>query len=394
MKRFLIVGAGFSGAVLVRELVERLDCRATVIDQRDHLAGNCHTSRDARSGVMLHLYGPHVFHTGNERVWQYVNRFGKFGPFINRIKAVTPRGVFSLPVNLLTINQFFGKTFAPEEARVFLDQLGDPDIREPQNFEEQALRFMGRELYETFFHGYTRKQWGCEPRELPAAVLKRLPIRFNYDDNYYADPYQGIPVDGYSALVEKILNHEKISLQLNTPFTRELRSCHDHTFYSGAIDAFFGHRLGRLGYRTATFERIDADGDFQGNAILNYPDISVPYTRIHEPKHFTPWETHDQTVAFREYSQETGPNDTPYYPKNLAADQQKYADYHALAAREKNLSFLGRLGTYRYLDMDKTIAEALALADEFIVAAQKRQTVGLLKINRALGLPNRPIRQH
>ncbi|MDR2462753.1 MAG: UDP-galactopyranose mutase [Verrucomicrobiales bacterium] len=364
-KHYLIVGAGFSGAVLARELAERTGKHVTVIDERAHLAGNCHTRRDSVSGVMLHQYGPHIFHTNSGRVWEYANRHAKFYPFVNRVKAVTKRGVFTLPVNLLTINQFFNKTFRPDEAREFLTTLGDASISEPQNFEEQALKFIGRELYETFFHGYTKKQWGCEPRELPASVLKRLPVRFSYDDNYYADRHQGIPEEGYTAIVEKILAHPNISVRLHTAFAHEMIGHYAHTFYSGTIDGFFNHQLGRLGYRTMIFERVDADGDYQGNAVLNYPDTAVPYTRIHEHKHFAPWEEHAKTVAFREYSKETADGDAPFYPKNLPADRQRYQEYLQLAAHRKDVTFIGRLGTYRYLDMDTTIAAALTLADEY-----------------------------
>jgi len=366
MKTILIVGAGFSGAVLARELAERMESSILVLDNRDHIGGNCHTYRDPTSKVMIHKYGPHIFHTKNERVWDYINRFASFGPYTHRVKAITARGAFSLPVNLLTINQFFGKTLSPKEAYSLLQKLGDTTISEPANFEEQALKFVGRDLYEAFFYGYTKKQWGCEPTKLPASLLKRLPIRFNYDDNYFFDPHQGIPLDGYSAIIEKILSHPKIQVQLNTTFQHDMISKFDHVFYSGTIDCFFDYQLGRLGYRTVTFERIDAEGDFQGNAQINYTDLNVPFTRIHEHKHFTPWETHEKTVAFREYSKETEPGDTPYYPKNLQADQALYQRYQELAKTQPKITFIGRLGTYRYLDMDTTIAEALTVADEFI----------------------------
>jgi UDP-galactopyranose mutase len=371
MKTILIVGAGFSGAVLARELVEQTDCTVSILDQREHIGGNCHTHRDPATQVMIHQYGPHIFHTKNERVWEYANRFTSFGPYTHRVKAITAHGVFSLPINLLTINQFFGKRLSPDEAYSLLLRLGDTSISEPLNFEEQALKFVGRELYEAFFYGYTKKQWGCEPSELPASLLKRLPIRFNYDDNYFFDPHQGIPVDGYSAIIDKILSHTKIQVQLNTPFHHEMTSKFDHVFYSGTIDGFFDYQLGRLGYRTVTFERIDAEGDFQGNAQINYTDLSVPFTRIHEHKHFTPWETHEKTVAFREFSKETTLSDTPYYPKNLQVDQALYQSYRQLAKTQPKVTFIGRLGTYRYLDMDTTIAEALTIADEFIKNTKK-----------------------
>ncbi|MDR0534285.1 MAG: UDP-galactopyranose mutase [Verrucomicrobiales bacterium] len=366
MKNILIVGAGFSGAILARELAERANCSTLVLDVRDHIAGNCHTYRDPISNVMIHKYGPHIFHTKNQRVWEYINRFTTFGPYTHRVKAITAQGVFSLPVNLLTINQFFNKILNPNEAYNLLQKLGDKSIHEPRNFEEQALKFVGPELYQTFFYGYTKKQWGCEPSELPASLLKRLPIRFNYDDNYFFDPHQGIPVDGYSAIIEKILAHPKITVQLNTKFTHDMPANYDHVFYSGTIDGFFDYRLGRIGYRTVTFERIDTKGDFQGSAQINYTNLNVPFTRIHEHKHFTPWEAHEKTVAFREFSKETEPDDIPYYPKNLQVDQTLYQRYCELAKTQPKITFVGRLGTYRYLDMDTTIAEALTVADEFI----------------------------
>ena len=367
---FLIVGAGFSGAVLARTLVEKLDCRVTILEERAHIAGNCHTERDAATGVMIHQYGPHIFNTNQQHVWEYVNRFGVFRPWVNRVKAVTPRGVFSLPINLHTINQFFGKTFNPAEARAFIASLGDKSIGEPGNFEEQALKFIGRDLYETFFHGYTLKQWGCEPRELSASILKRLPVRFNYDDNYYNSTWQGIPEDGYTTVVGRILNHPAIEVKLSTRFDPKAPREGDHLFFTGPLDAYFGSCLGRLGYRTVTFERGEAEGDFQGNAVLNYGDPGVPFTRIHEHKHFTPWEDHTRTTYFREYSKETQPGDAPYYPKRLEADQRLLLEYRNLAAKERGVSFLGRLATYRYLDMEKVIGEALAFGAAFCSAFQ------------------------
>lgn len=370
--RYLIVGAGFSGAVLARELATRLGAQIVVIEARDHVAGNCHTERDAASGVMLHVHGPHIFNTDNERVWRYVREFGAFGPYINRVKAHTSRGVFTLPINLHTINQFFGQSFSPQEARDFLATLSDPGIGEPRNFEEQALKTIGRELYETFFHGYTRKQWGCDPRELPASILQRLPVRFNYDDTYYARKFQGIPEDGYTAIVERILAHPQVELRLNASYSRGRDDAgFDHVFFTGPLDAFFDFSEGRLSYRTVTFERIDATGDYQGNAVINYPDLAVPWTRIHEHKHFTPWERHERTVAFREYSKETAPGELPYYPKRLAPDKTLLARYRSMAEATSGVSFLGRLATYRYMDMETVIGEALTFA-EAIAAAQIR----------------------
>jgi UDP-galactopyranose mutase len=365
---YLIVGAGLAGSVLARELVTGSDCSVTILEERPHIAGNCHTERDAPSGVMMHVYGPHIFNTNRRDVWEYVNRLVSFGPFVNRVKAQNSRGVFAMPINLHTINQFFGKTFNPAQAREFVASLGDRSIGTPDNFEEQALKFLGRELYEAFFYGYTKKQWGCEPAELPASILKRLPVRFNYDDNYYNTAFQGIPREGYSEMVQRMLDHKKISVHLGTRFTPSDRRGFDYIFYTGPIDAFFGFKLGRLGYRTVTFERIDAMGDYQGNAVINYPEMEVKHTRIHEHKHFTPWEEHEPTVAFREFSKETSPTDTPYYPKRLAPDLKLLRGYGALAEQESGISFLGRLATYRYLNMDQVIGESLDFASAFAKA--------------------------
>ncbi len=366
-----MVGAGFSGAALARELVERTGCKVTVIESRSHVAGNCHTERDADTGVMIHKYGPHIFNTNRAHVWDYVNRFGRLIPYANRVKASTSRGIFSFPINLHTINQFFGKKLNPTEARDFLESIGEKTIAEPRNFEEQALKFVGRELYETFFYGYTKKQWGCEPSELPASILKRLPIRFNYNDVYYNSAQQGVPEHGYTAIVEKILDHPCITVKLSTPFDRAMEKGYDHTFFTGLIDAYFGFSLGRLGYRTVTFERIEAAGDYQGNAVINYPELEPDYTRIHEHKHFAPWEKHERTVAFKEFSKETGPDDVAYYPKRLATDHELLMEYRRTAEKQTGVSFIGRLGTYRYLDMDAVIDEALIFAAQAIEARRK-----------------------
>lgn len=359
---YVIVGAGLAGAVLARELVNGCDCRITICEGRDHIGGNCHTERDPATRIMVHKYGPHIFNTDREDVWNYVNRFARFRPYVNRVKVKIDRGIFSFPINLHTINQFFGKTLNPTEARLFIASLADKSIGEPANFEEQALKMLGGDLYEAFFRGYTRKQWGCEPRALPASILKRLPVRFNYNDSYYDKIYQGIPEEGYTELVRRLLDHEKITVLLNAPFESTPLPKRDHLFYTGPIDAFYQFKLGRLGYRTVTFERIDAQGDYQGNAVINYPGMDVPFTRIHEHKHFAPWEKHDATVAFREFSKETEHDDVPYYPKRLGDDLTLLQDYHTLAQAEKSTSFLGRLGTYRYLNMDEVIAESLDFA--------------------------------
>jgi UDP-galactopyranose mutase len=364
-----IVGAGFSGAVIAHELAAQ-GYRVTVFDERAHIAGNCHTERDAESGVLMHVYGPHIFHTDNERVWQFVNQFSRFEPYVNRVKALTGGRVFSLPINLLTINQFFGKILNPQQAEAFIADLGDTSIIDPASFEEQALRFVGRELYEAFFRSYTIKQWGVSPSQLPASILKRLPVRFNYDDNYFAHRFQGMPREGYTVIVERLLDHPNITVHLNRSFRREEAADFGHVFYSGPIDAWFDHSEGRLGYRTLDFEPIRAQGDFQGCAVLNYCDDSVPWTRISEHKHFAPWEAHEKTLCFKEFSRECGPGDIPYYPIRLVEEKALLSRYVDLARREQGVTFVGRLGTYRYLDMDVTIAEALETIDQFLAVGQ------------------------
>ncbi len=366
--KFAIAGAGFSGAVVGRELAER-GHHITIHEQRDHVAGNCHTERDPRSDVLVHRYGPHIFHTDNERVWEYVCQFAEMVPYNHRVRTTVRGRVYLLPVNLLTINQLFGTALGPDEARELIRQKADHSIDEPANFEEQALKFVGRELYEAFFEGYTRKQWGLDPTSLPASILKRLPVRFNYDDSYFNHPHQALPRHGYTEIVERILDHGHIDVKLSTPLDPAgALTDFDHVIWTGPLDAWFGHRLGRLGYRTLDFERIDAEGDYLGCPVMNFGDIDVPYTRISEHKHFAPWEEHDLTVAFREYSRACEPDDIPYYPIRLVDDRALLEQYLELARAEQGVSFVGRLGTYRYLDMDVTIGEALVAADQILAA--------------------------
>lgn len=366
MKRICIVGAGFSGAVIARRLSE-CGYKCLVIDEREHPAGNCHTERDAESGVMVHKYGPHIFHTNDERVWNYINRFGEMMPYVNRVKATVKGQVYSMPINLHTINQFFGKSMSPAEAKAFIESQARMDITDPQTFEEQALRFVGDNIYQGFFAGYTRKQWGVDPSQLPASILKRLPLRFNYEDNYFNHPYQGMPRNGYTAIVENILGHENIELRLDCKY-EDLTEEFEHIFYSGPLDRYFNYDLGRLGYRTLDFEPVHAEGDFQGTAVMNYPDSEIPFTRIAEHKHFAPWESDSfaKTIAFREYSRSCGPDDIPYYPIRLVAETELLEKYQTRAKQEKNVTFVGRLGTYQYLDMDVTIGRALDVAEAYL----------------------------
>jgi UDP-galactopyranose mutase len=370
-KSIAIVGAGFSGAVIANQLAHA-GYTVDVFETRPHVAGNCHSERDPETGVMLHVYGPHIFHTDNERAWEFVNRFSTFEPYVNRVKAITNDSVYTLPINLLTINQFFHKTFRPAEAQAFLAELGDKTIDNPLTFEDQALRFVGRELYEAFFKTYTIKQWGLSPSELPASILKRLPVRFNYDDNYFNHKYQGMPTHGYTTLVEKMFDVPGITIHLSTPFDPASKADYEHVFYAGPIDAWFGHSEGRLPYRTLDFEVFREQGDYQGNAVVNYCDDAQPYTRITEHKHFSPWEKHEGSIMYKEYSRQCEEKDIPYYPIRLARDKEQLERYVNIARNEPNVTFVGRLGTYRYLDMDVTINEALITADKFLSSASEK----------------------
>jgi len=366
MKKYLIIGSGFSGSVLAEQLSKNHIVH--VVEERNHIGGNCYTEKDEETGVTIHQYGPHIFNTDNIEVWNYIQQFCEMVPFINRVKSVYQKQVYSLPVNLHTINQFFQKDFSPKEAKEFIASLSDTSIDIPQNFEEQALKFVGKDLYKAFFYGYTKKQWGCEPSELPTSILKRLPVRFNYNDNYYAMPFQGIPRNGYTEIFEKMLDHPNITVSLNKKLSaQEIDfSEYEHVFYSGPIDAYFDYKHGRLGYRTVFFEKFTEEGDHQGNAVINYADQEVPYTRIHEHKHFTPWEEHEKTIYFKEFSKETEEKDIPYYPKRLQGDMEMLEKYLMEKEKLSDITFIGRLATYRYMDMHHVIAEALEIAKKFV----------------------------
>lgn len=371
-KKILIAGAGLTGAVIARSLAEE-GLRVTVLEEKAHAGGHCRTYRDGKTGVMVHQYGPHIFHTDLEEVWGYVNRFAAFMPYVNRVKAHTHRGTYSLPVNLLTLSQFFGREFTPRQARDFIAARAEK-IREPRNFEEKALSMMGEELYRAFFYGYTVKQWGKEPRELPASLLTRLPFRFNYEDNYFSHPHQGIPAEGYSAMIENILDHPGVEVALNRPYAPEDAKGYDHLFYSGRIDRFFDYRYGRLEYRTLDFEKFypspdeTLDGDYQGGAVVNDCRPDVPYTRVTEHKHFAPWESLRGTVCCREYSRACGPGDAPYYPVRLSGNEELVEKYEKEAEKLSDVTFVGRLGRLRYMDMDRTVAAAMEAARGFLVS--------------------------
>jgi UDP-galactopyranose mutase len=296
-------------------------------------------------------------------VWDYIRRFGEMMPYRHTVRATVKGKVYRMPLNLTLINDFFGTNFTPEEAEAFVRSKADQTITTPVSFEDQGLRFVGRELYDAFFAGYTSKQWGVDPKELPASILARLPLRFTADDSYFNHPYQGIPRDGYTRIVENILDHPSIEVHLSTRFSRSQMSDYDHVVWTGPIDAYFDFEHGRLGYRTLDFDKQVHDGDYQGCPVMNYCDADVPYTRITEHKHFAPWESHDKTVTYHEYSRLCGENDVPYYPIRLVEEKEQLLRYVERARAERNVTFLGRLGTYRYLDMDVTIHEALAAAN-------------------------------
>lgn len=363
--KVLCVGAGLSGAVIGRVLAQAGHA-VTVIDQRPHLAGNCHTEHCPETGVMEHRYGPHIFHTDQAKVWEFVGQYCEMMPYVHRVKSCHNGTIYPMPISLLTISQFLGREVSAEEAQAWIEseQVGARETA--VNFEQAALATIGRPLYEAFFRGYTEKQWGRDPKELPASVFARLPVRFEADDNYFNHPYQGIPREGYTEMVAKILDHPQIQVSLNTRFDPQAASAYDHTFYSGAIDAYYGYSEGELAYRTLEFEREIHPGNYQACAQLNFADAHIPYTRITEHKHFAPWQECKHTVIYREYSREATRQDTPYYPIRLAEEQSTLKRYQALAAREPKLTFVGRLGTYRYLDMDVTIGEALETAERFL----------------------------
>lgn len=374
LQRIAVAGAGFSGAIIANELA-KAGYKVEVFESRGHIAGNCFTERDVQSGVLLHRYGPHIFHTDKQHIWEYVNQLTSFKPYINRVKAQVKGQVYSLPINLHTINQFYQRHFNPQQAKEWIDSQADKSIESPQSFEDQAMAFVGESLYEAFFKGYTLKQWGRHPSELPASILKRLPVRFNYDDNYFNHPYQGIPEHGYTPMVEKLLAHKNITLKLATPLQMEQATNYRHIVFTGPIDAYFDYQLGRLSYRTLDFEEIRQTGDFQGCAVMNYCDADIPHTRISEHKHFAPWESHEHTVCYKEFSREAEAEDIPYYPVRLIEEKQLLQDYIALANQQHKVTFVGRLGTYRYLDMDVTIDEALQTAAKLLECLQQQKPI-------------------
>ncbi|MEI8011531.1 MAG: UDP-galactopyranose mutase [Candidatus Omnitrophota bacterium] len=366
--KYIVVGAGFFGATLAERIASVLGEAVVVLEKRPHVGGNSFSSPDALTGIDVHRYGSHIFHTRTERVWQYINQFSSFNDYRHQVYTVHGDRVYPMPINLNTINRFFGTTLMPEDVPAFLAGQVDA-IPVPRNFEEKALGCVGRRLYEAFIKGYTRKQWGCDPSQLPADILARLPLRMTADNLYFDDQYQGIPVDGYGKLFEKMLAHPKIEVRLGVDF-RQVKSFIPEDaviIYTGPIDRFFDYRFGLLGWRGLEFkEEILPQDDFQGNAVINYADETVAYTRIHEFKHYHPEKKgcfSGKTVIYKEYPVAAGQEDDPYYPMNRPADQAVLALYRQEALRHPRVIFGGRLGGYAYLDIDRTISQALAVFD-------------------------------
>lgn len=365
MKRVLIVGAGLSGSVIARQLASA-GIASLVIDAREHVAGMCFSSRDEETGVDVHRFGPHIFHTSDEKVWKFVNQFDRWAPWVNQVRATNAKGVFSMPINLHTINQLFGTRFNPAQAKAHIESLQDKSILNPANAEEQLLRFVGREIYETFFRDYTTKQWGVSPRELSADIIKRIPIRFTYNDNYYFDKYQGFPMSGYTQWVKNMLDHPLIEVKLGTRFEHSMSGEFEHTFYSGPLDEYFSYAEGDLSYRTVDFVYERGMGDLQGCGCLNYTDMSAPHTRAHEHRYFSPWEQHEKSVLLYEHSREASRHDDRFYPKRMPYDIERLKRYMELIGQTDGVSFIGRLGCYRYLDMHHVIGISLDYADAFL----------------------------
>ncbi len=352
---YLIVGAGLFGAVFAHEMSAK-GKKCLVIDKRSHIGGNCYTEKT--EGINIHKYGAHIFHTSDRRIWEYINQFAEFNNYINSPVAIYKDELYNLPFNMNTFSKMWNiKT--PEEAKAIIkSQIDKLNISEPQNLEEQALKLVGNDVYEKLIKGYTEKQWGRKCSELPAFIIKRLPLRFTYDNNYFNDRYQGIPIGGYTQIFEKLLNGIEVKLNINYKDMSEEKIA-EKTVFTGCIDEFFDYRLGELEYRSVRFENEIADKEnYQGNAVVNYTDADIPYTRIIEHKHFEFADT-AKTVISREYSAEWKRGIEPYYPVNDEKNSKLLEKYQALASERPDVIFGGRLGQYKYYDMDKAIRSAL-----------------------------------
>lgn len=361
---FLIVGAGLFGATFAHEATKK-GKKCLVIDKRSHIGGNVYCENI--EGINVHIYGAHIFHTSNQQIWDYVNQFATFNNYINAPVAVYKDELYNLPFNMNTFSKMWNiKT--PAEARAIIqEQIASLNITEPQNLEEQALSLVGTDVYEKLIKGYTEKQWGRDCKELPAFIIKRLPLRFTYDNNYFNDRYQGIPEGGYNPIIEKMLAGSDVLLNTDYfTFIKETEMQFDKVIFTGMIDEYYQFQYGQLQYRTVSFENEVLDTDnFQGNAVVNYTEREVPYTRIIEHKHFE-FGQQSKTVISKEYPVEWEFGMEPYYPINDERNGGVYAKYKELAAKEENVYFGGRLGLYQYFDMDKVIAAALQLASNIL----------------------------
>ena len=370
----VVVGSGFFGLTVAQQCAERLGLHVVVIDRRSHLGGNAYSEADPETGIEVHRYGAHLFHTSNERVWEYANRFTAFTGYQPRVYTTYQGQVFPMPINLGTINQFFDAAYSPDQARALIaGQAGEFSGENARNFEEKGISLIGRPLYEAFIKGYTAKQWQTDPTLLAAEIISRLPVRYTYDNRYFSDAHEGLPVDGYTAWLEKMASHDRIEVRLDSDFfdpSQEVNKANVvgniPVVYTGPVDQYFDYARGRLGWRTLDFEReVLATGDFQGTPVMNYADPEVPYTRIHEFRHFHPERDYpgDKTVIMREFSRFAQGSDEPYYPVNTPADRDQLLAYRDRGRAENGVLFGGRLGTYRYLDMHMAIGAALSMVD-------------------------------
>ncbi|MDO5368134.1 UDP-galactopyranose mutase, partial [Kocuria sp.] len=373
----VVVGSGLFGLTVAERAARELGLRVTMIDRRSHLGGNAYSENEERTGIEVHRYGAHLFHTSNERVWEYVNRFTAFTNYVHRVYTRHNGEVFPMPINLGTINQFFRSAYSPGEAQDLIrEQAGELAGTDPQNLNDKGIQLIGRPLYEAFIKHYTGKQWQTDPKDLPASIISRLPVRYTYDNRYFNDTHEGLPVDGYTAWLERMADHPNIDVRLDTDFFDDSQEFSKSNvvgqvpvIYTGPVDRYFDYTEGDLSWRTIDLEEEVLDiEDFQGTSVMNYPDPDVPYTRIHEFRHFHPERdyTKDATVIMREFSRFADKGDEPYYPVNTAADREKLLAYRDLAKGEQSVLFGGRLGTYKYLDMHMAIGAALSMVDNKI----------------------------
>jgi UDP-galactopyranose mutase len=367
---WIIAGAGFYGATVAAKLAAA-GRKVTVLEKRSHVGGNCYSEVNPDTGIECHKFGSHIFHTSNEEVWAFLSQFTQFNEYRHTVWTTFNERVYSMPINLATINSYYGLNLRPFEVEAFVEkERSKENITNPVNLEEKAISLVGRPLYEAFIKGYTIKQWEKDPKELPPDIITRLPVRHNYNNGYFNDKYEGIPLDGYSAVFERMLDHPNIEVQLDADYFDLKEELGDvPTLYTGPIDRFFDFRHGHLDWRTIDFEQeVHAVSDFQGCTVMNYADVEVSYTRIHEFKHYHPERpASDATVTYKEFSRVAGQVDDPYYPVNTPRNTKLLKLYQDEASTVNNIRFGGRLGSYRYFDMDDTIAAALDMADQLLV---------------------------